>query len=330
MRKRRNQVSAVERRFGSSGRPLHHRRAAPELNLECGPGSGGTKFHVRRGFAGAHRGSSHSSSHPESSHGRETAPARLRTLRVSGSSLAWPFGAGASSSATPLLLGSVYPSAYGRPRRPGSGVARASLQIDPAADLRRFAPPRPAALELRLGGSRGRCHAHPDRPRARADRRARPAGLAQSHDVRGGSVDDGGAQLGACRRPGASVHAGDVDLLFVGLVRDQPAGHRRSCPSCCSPSPSVIAPATMSIAATASRKSWHWESGWTAATLVAFLVLFAWGAVALSADLRRSGAAERPPDLRRRQAVDVEGAASRAASARSTSCTSRSAVRCGW
>ena len=78
-------------------------------------------------------------------------------------------------------------------------------------------------------------------------------------------------------RPGASPHAADVDLLFTGLLltslfitallfslllafairyranSDDDRGHRI-------------------------RKSWRWEVGWTTATLVAFLVLFAWGA----------------------------------------------------
>ncbi len=78
-------------------------------------------------------------------------------------------------------------------------------------------------------------------------------------------------------RPGASIHASDVDLLFLALLAislfitglllylllsfciryressGAPRGHRV-------------------------RKSWHWEVGWTSATLVGFLALFAWGA----------------------------------------------------
>ena len=71
------------------------------------------------------------------------------------------------------------------------------------------------------------------------------------------------------------------------------------------------------------KKSWHWEIGWTAATLVAFLGLFVWGAQ-LYLDLY-ARAAGRAADLRRRQAMDVEGRSISAVSARSTSCTSRSA-----
>ena len=77
-------------------------------------------------------------------------------------------------------------------------------------------------------------------------------------------------------RPGASLHAGDVDLLFVGLLltsllvvlllfglllgfairyragNDVERGDRV-------------------------RKSWRWEIGWSLATLVVFLGLFVWG-----------------------------------------------------
>jgi cytochrome c oxidase subunit 2 len=78
--------------------------------------------------------------------------------------------------------------------------------------------------------------------------------------------------------PGNSLHAGDVDLLFAGLVivslfvlgllfslllmfairyragnKNADRDHRI-------------------------KKSWRWETSWTAATLVAFLFLFAWGA----------------------------------------------------
>jgi len=77
--------------------------------------------------------------------------------------------------------------------------------------------------------------------------------------------------------PAVSLHGGEIDLLFLGLLatsalatallafllisfavryragNDVDRGHRIT-------------------------KSWHWEVGWTTATLVAFLVLFAWGA----------------------------------------------------
>jgi cytochrome c oxidase subunit 2 len=78
-------------------------------------------------------------------------------------------------------------------------------------------------------------------------------------------------------QPGNSVHAADVDLLFAGLL-----------------AVSVLVLTllffllfTFAIRYRAGshadrdhriKKSWHWEVGWTAATMVAFLVLFAWGA----------------------------------------------------
>src|SRR2546421_644634 len=78
-------------------------------------------------------------------------------------------------------------------------------------------------------------------------------------------------------RPGASPHAGDVDLLFAGLLAT-----------------SIFVLAllfvlllTFAIRYRAGsdadrgdriRKSWRWEVGWTTATLLAFLALFAWGA----------------------------------------------------
>jgi cytochrome c oxidase subunit 2 len=78
-------------------------------------------------------------------------------------------------------------------------------------------------------------------------------------------------------QPGDSAHASDVDLLFAGLLvvsflvlvlllyllltfairyranSDADRDHRV-------------------------KKSWHWEVGWTAVTMVGFLALFAWGA----------------------------------------------------
>ena len=78
-------------------------------------------------------------------------------------------------------------------------------------------------------------------------------------------------------RPGNSQYAGDVDLLFAGLT-----------------AVSVLIAALLfylllsfciryranSGADRGDRitKSWRWEIGWTTATLVAFLALFAWGA----------------------------------------------------
>ena len=76
------------------------------------------------------------------------------------------------------------------------------------------------------------------------------------------------------------------------------------------------------------KKSWHWEVGWTAASLVVFVGLYAWGAEFY---LRE----HKPPG----NATDIyvvgkqwmwKFAASRTASARSTRCTCRSAGRCGW
>ena len=67
------------------------------------------------------------------------------------------------------------------------------------------------------------------------------------------------------------------------------------------------------------------ETAWIIVPLVIALTFFAWGAKHL---LRRGEAAgRRSPILRRRQAVDVEDRASRAASGRSTSCTSRAGKR---
>ena len=57
------------------------------------------------------------------------------------------------------------------------------------------------------------------------------------------------------------------------------------------------------------KKTWRWEVGWTAATLLIFVGLAVWGA-----DLYLqlyNPPRERAADLRRRQAVDVEGAAPR-------------------
>jgi cytochrome c oxidase subunit 2 len=78
-------------------------------------------------------------------------------------------------------------------------------------------------------------------------------------------------------RPGASPHAADVDLVFTGLLLT---------------SAFVTALLFFLLLAFAIRyransgadrsdriqKSWRWEMGWTSATLVVFLLLFAWGA----------------------------------------------------
>jgi cytochrome c oxidase subunit II len=79
-------------------------------------------------------------------------------------------------------------------------------------------------------------------------------------------------------QPGNSTHAADVDLLFVGL----------SFVSVVVLGLLFVLLLTLSIRYRAGntavdrdhriRKSWHWELGWTAGTLIAFLGLFAWGA----------------------------------------------------
>jgi cytochrome c oxidase subunit 2 len=78
-------------------------------------------------------------------------------------------------------------------------------------------------------------------------------------------------------RPGASSYAGDVDLLFAGLLAMTTAVVLLL----------LILLITFAVryrigsAADRShriRKSWHWEIGWTAVTLAGFLGLFVWGA----------------------------------------------------
>jgi len=78
--------------------------------------------------------------------------------------------------------------------------------------------------------------------------------------------------------PGETAHAGAVDILFVGLLVSSAlvllllfallfrfAIHYRA--------GNATADRDHRI-----RKSWHWEVSWTAATLIAFLGLFVWGA----------------------------------------------------
>jgi cytochrome c oxidase subunit II len=78
-------------------------------------------------------------------------------------------------------------------------------------------------------------------------------------------------------RPGASTYAGDVDLLFIGLLIASVAVAALL----------LILILIFAIRYRASNpvdrsgheeKTWRWEVSWTAATLVAFLLLFAWGA----------------------------------------------------
>jgi cytochrome c oxidase subunit II len=78
-------------------------------------------------------------------------------------------------------------------------------------------------------------------------------------------------------QPGVSSYAGDVDLLFVGLVAISVA------------ITTLLFGLLITFAARYRagsdadrshriRKSWYWEVGWTAATFFAFLALFVWGA----------------------------------------------------
>lgn len=78
-------------------------------------------------------------------------------------------------------------------------------------------------------------------------------------------------------QPGLSPQSGDVDLLFIGLL---------------GASALVLALLFFLLALFCTRyrasnqvdredhqsKNWHWEVGWTTASLVCFLVLFVWGA----------------------------------------------------
>jgi cytochrome c oxidase subunit II len=77
--------------------------------------------------------------------------------------------------------------------------------------------------------------------------------------------------------PGQSTYGGEVDLLFVGLLALSLAVITLL----------FVLLFTFAIRYRASndvdrsgheQKSWYWEAGWTGATLVAFLVLFVWGA----------------------------------------------------
>jgi cytochrome c oxidase subunit II len=78
-------------------------------------------------------------------------------------------------------------------------------------------------------------------------------------------------------RPGASPHAADVDLLFTCLLLT----------SMLVVGLLLVLLVTFAVRYRAGsnadrgdriRKSWHWEVSWTAATLLIFLALFAWGA----------------------------------------------------
>lgn len=77
--------------------------------------------------------------------------------------------------------------------------------------------------------------------------------------------------------PGASAHASAVDLLFVGLLA---SGTLITLLLFFMLALFSVRYRAGSAAARDDRikKSWRWEIGWTAATLVAFLALFFWGA----------------------------------------------------
>ena len=108
---------------------------------------------------------------------------------------------------------------------------------------------------------------------------------------------------------GQTAHGSSVDLLFVGLLASailalvllfflllRFAIHYRA--------GNARADRDHRI-----KKSWKLETAWTAATLVAFLALFIWGA-RLYLDLY-DVPKDADADLRRRQAMDVEGPAPR-------------------
>src|SRR5437763_1947624 len=77
-------------------------------------------------------------------------------------------------------------------------------------------------------------------------------------------------------QPGASSYAGDVDLLFTWLLLTSIAVAGLLFLLL------LIFAVRYRAGSTADRggriqKSWYWEIGWTTATLVVFLGLFAWG-----------------------------------------------------
>jgi cytochrome c oxidase subunit 2 len=124
-------------------------------------------------------------------------------------------------------------------------------------------------------------------------------------------------------QPGDSEHASDVDLLFTGLTIV---------------SFLVLALLAYLLITFAVRyragsgadrdhrikKSWHWEVAWTAATLIAFLALFVWGAHLYFGPYQtaRCRSTSSPSSGCGRCSIP-------AASARSTSCTFRSRSRSG-
>jgi cytochrome c oxidase subunit II len=78
-------------------------------------------------------------------------------------------------------------------------------------------------------------------------------------------------------RPGASAWAGDVDLLFVGLLTVSSAVALLLFILLLTFATRYRASSTVDRTGH-EEKSWVWEVGWTTATLLGFLLLFAWGA----------------------------------------------------
>src|SRR4051812_921123 len=122
---------------------------------------------------------------------------------------------------------------------------------------------------------RARDRAHPDRARHGPDRRTRARPLAFEGALR---FERAMKSWTPAWPPGETAHASAVDLLFIGLVATSAlvllllfflllrfAIHYR-------------AGNKSADRDHRAKKGWHWEVAWTAATLVAFLGLFVWGA----------------------------------------------------
>ena len=185
--------------------------------------------------------------------------------------------------ATPFVLLAVYPGADrlgGVPAELAACRRRRACKSIPKIDLDRLhADERERLDDATAGPTAIGSRAHPDRAGDGASRRARPC--------RAGRRRRRGAALTRHRRcrpgfplwlPGETAHAGAVDLLFIGLLVSSGlvllllfllllrfAIHYRA--------GNADADRDHRI-----KKSWHWEVSWTAATLVAFLGLFVWGA----------------------------------------------------
>src|SRR5581483_7632519 len=179
--------------------------------------------------------------------------------------------------------------ASGRPCRRHPGRHDLALSARP-----RLAAARPAAGAGRGGGGRGRAAGRPGaavllslRP---AERPLRSRGRPAARDRRRGEPRGGGRpRLGGAAAAGmngglpflpqsASSVAGEFDVLFAALLAIALAmlglvfllmfrfcaHYRRS---------------NRAVDRTGrEKKSWHWEVGWTAGSLIVFLGLYAWGA----------------------------------------------------